>query len=60
MEAMDAAKNGFPRSFMIIASSQGDRAALERARSCEPADRGGIDGVGPRHISHRLARGKAL
>ena len=57
---MDAAKNGFPRSFMIIASSQGDRAALERARSCEPADRGGIDGVGPRHISHRLARGKAL
>jgi len=37
-----------------------DRALLERARGCEPADRGGVDSIGPRHISHRLACSKAL
>src|SRR5215471_9818311 len=26
------------------------RALLESARGCEPADRGGIDSIGPRHI----------
>jgi hypothetical protein len=30
---------------------------LERACGCQPADRGGVDGIGPRHIGHRLARG---
>jgi hypothetical protein len=28
---------------------------LERAGSREPADRGGVDGIGPRHIGLRLA-----
>jgi hypothetical protein len=60
MEAMDAAENGFPRSFMIIASSQGGRALLERAGGRQPANRRGIDGIGPRHIGHHLARSKAL
>src|SRR5215831_16425296 len=32
-----------------------DRALLERAGSREPADRGGVDGIGPRHIGLRLA-----
>src|SRR5262249_51769936 len=36
------------------------RALLERARGCEPADRGGVDGIGPRHIGLRLACSKAL
>src|SRR5262249_56509969 len=36
------------------------RALLERAGSREPADRGGVDGIGPRHIGHCLARVKAL
>ena len=35
-------------------------ALLERAGGCQPANRRGIDGVGPRHIGHRLARSKAL
>src|SRR5262245_41442765 len=38
------------------------RALLERAGSREPADRGGVDGIGPRHIglqilSHAWRRG---
>src|SRR5262249_6509900 len=37
-----------------------DRALLERAGSREPADRGGVDGIGPRHIGLRLACSKAL
>src|SRR5262249_57240088 len=37
-----------------------DRALLERAGSREPADRRGIDGIGPRHIGLRLACSKAL
>jgi hypothetical protein len=37
-----------------------DRDVLERAGSRQSADRGSIDGIGPRHISHRLARSKAL
>src|SRR5262249_32862468 len=37
-----------------------DRALLERAGSREPADRGGVDGIGPRHIGLRLAFSKAL
>src|SRR5262249_23875985 len=36
------------------------RALLERAGSREPADRGGVDGIGPRHIGLRLACSKAL
>ena len=36
------------------------RALLERAGSREPADRRGIDGIGPRHIGLRLACSKAL
>src|SRR5262249_30441870 len=37
-----------------------DRAVLERAGGCEPADRGGVDGIGPGHIGLRLACSKAL
>ena len=37
-----------------------DRALLERAGGRRSADGGGIDGIGPRHIGHRLARSKAL
>jgi hypothetical protein len=33
------------------------RALLERAGSREPADRGGVDGIGPRHIGLRLGGG---
>src|SRR6516165_1983934 len=36
------------------------RALLERAGSREPADRGGVDGIGPRHIGLHLACSKAL
>ena len=36
------------------------RALLERAGRREPADRGGVDSIGPRHVGHRLARSKAL
>jgi len=36
------------------------RAVLERAGSRQPANRGSINGIGPRHIGHRLARMKAL
>src|SRR6516162_183212 len=36
------------------------RALFERAGSREPADRGGVDGIGPRHIGLRLACSKAL
>src|SRR5262249_41608974 len=36
------------------------RALLDRAGSREPADRGGVDGIGPRHIGLRLACSKAL
>jgi hypothetical protein len=37
-----------------------DRAVLERAASRDPPNGRGIDGVGPRHIGHRLASSKAL
>src|SRR6516162_9869585 len=36
------------------------RALLERGGSREPADRGGVDGIGPRRIGLRLACSKAL
>src|SRR5262249_45625086 len=36
------------------------RALLERAGSRKPADRGGVDGIGPPHIGLRLACSKAL
>src|SRR5262249_30834946 len=36
------------------------RALLGRAGSREPADRRGIDGIGPRHIGRRLAGNEAL
>src|SRR5262249_21450957 len=36
------------------------RALLERAGSLEPADRGGVDRIGPRDIGLRLACSKAL
>src|SRR5262245_35868870 len=43
-------------SGVVPASSQvAYRALLERAGSREPADRRGIDGIGPRHIGLRLA-----
>src|SRR5262245_25247834 len=37
-----------------------DRAVLERADGCQPANRGRIDIVGPGHIGLRLACGEAL
>jgi hypothetical protein len=37
-----------------------DRAVLERAGGCQPANRGRIDIVGPGHIGLRLACGQAL
>src|SRR5262249_42829223 len=44
----------------VCRASQADRAVLERAGSCQAADRSRIDGIGPSHISHRLARVKPL
>src|SRR6516165_4849168 len=43
-----------------VSLNAADRGALERAGGCQPANRRGIDGIGPRHVSHRLACGKAL
>jgi hypothetical protein len=44
------------------ASLEGDQvcAAMERAITQQPPDRGGVDIVGPRHIGLRLTRGEAL
>ena len=38
----------------IVCVSQADRALLERARCCQPADRRAIDGKAARHVSELI------
>src|SRR5215469_4413423 len=49
-----------PCPFLTASPDGAGRAVLERAGSRQSANRRGIDGIGPGHIRHRLARGKAL
>src|SRR5262249_14931013 len=49
-----------PPAATVCPASQDGRALLERAGGRQPANRRGIDGIGPRHIGHRLARSKPL
>jgi len=48
------------RAALSFAAPHRPTAQFERAGRCQAADRSRIEGIGPSHISHRLARAKPL